>query len=132
MPSPQSGDRGTLNDWESFTLTNLVSDWSWDEFDRKPSLLTQPSGSTRRRKPPKAIQRALIDQYGSCCAYCDRYLIPGEYRWDHVIPYAYLGENPDDNWALSCHDCNSRKGSMVFSSLEDARLYLMAGAGVSA
>lgn len=101
-----------------------MPNWTWEEFDRKPSALTQSIGATRRRKPPKAIQRELIDLQQSQCAYCDEYLIPSEYRWDHVTPYAYLGANPADNWALACQECNGKKGSLMFGSREEVRKYL--------
>ncbi len=94
------------------------------DYERRPSLLTTSNGAGRKRRPPKRIQQMILKRNGSLCAYCDAYLLPAEYTWDHITPYAYLGANPDNNWALACRRCNSRKGSLVFASAADARDYL--------
>jgi 5-methylcytosine-specific restriction endonuclease McrA len=98
------------------------------EYEARPSVFEISIGhSARRRKPPKRIQDQIIAEQGLRCKYCYRSVGPDSPlrpHWDHFIPYAYCGGNPDDNWILSCHVCNAVKGSKVFDSVEDVREYI--------
>jgi 5-methylcytosine-specific restriction endonuclease McrA len=101
-----------------------MSSFTLDEYERRPSMLTTSFGASRRRKPPKVIQRRLLEEYGNCCAYCDTRVSGQMIHWDHFVSYAYLGTNPDDNWVLACARCNLIKGSMIFGSIDEVREYV--------
>lgn len=90
--------------------------------------------SGRRKKPPKKIQKQLIEKQENKCFYCNMeigslYMRKGKVKmtiihWDHLVPFAYLQGNPNNNWVLSCNVCNICKGSKVFETVEDAKDYL--------
>ena len=98
---------------EAFTLA---------EYERHANLLHTSNGGRRRRKPPKSVQDSIIARTGGRCEYCHLSVIGSRLRlhWDHFVPYAYLGDNPDENWILSCHVCNGIKGPMMFDTMDDA------------
>lgn len=89
----------------------------------------------RRKKPsPKTMVTLLMEQ-DNCCTYCGHKFGTGvfspkrgltwlEVNWDHFIPYTWSRKNDEDNWVVSCQICNQLKGSLLFTSIDDARKYL--------
>lgn len=84
-----------------------------------------------RRSPQAATRRRRFKAQGGRCLYC---LLPIGTRvrrgarivaltahWDHFVPFAYLAQNPDANWVLSCQVCNAIKSERMFDTLETAR-----------
>lgn len=45
-------------------------------------------------------------------------------HWDHLVPYAWMNANEDHNFVAACHVCNLIKGSMMFQTVEEARVYV--------
>lgn len=33
---------------------------------------------------------------------------------DHIVPYSFGGRNHDSNYALTCRECNRRKGNKIW------------------
>ncbi len=89
---------------------------------------------TIRSLPPRSERTAILRQQQDRCFYCDRLFGSIIYRgpkevvlrlcWDHVIPWVYSLSNRTQNFVASCHVCNSLKGSLMFNSYDDARLFL--------
>lgn len=87
-----------------------------------------------RRKPRESLQRSILERQGGCCLYCERafgtVVVYGKklttlrLNWDHLVPFAYAQSNDDSNFVAACHICNSRKGSRIFATLDDAKVYL--------
>lgn len=82
------------------------------------------------------MQADTLDAQGNRCLYCGlefgwplyrrRYGVEIlEVNWDHRIPYAYLQDNPADNWVAACHVCNAYKGSLIFPTLAGIRLHII-------
>ena len=69
-----------------------------------------------RKRPTIKIQAIqLIEQEGRCF-YCNSSLYGDRIEWDHLIPYAYSGTNPDNNWIAACELCNGKKSDKIFSN----------------
>lgn len=54
--------------------------------------------------------RALVEQYGGCCAYCGA---ATEMTEDHRVPLARGGTNDIENIIPACLPCNCRKHTMT-------------------
>lgn len=64
------------------------------------------------------------DKTKGCCAYCGTLKNPyrePSYDIDHIISKKNLGSNDIENLFLSCHHCNTQKGS---KTIEQYREYL--------
>jgi len=109
-----------------------------DQYVRKRvSTETQ----TFRRLSPKA-KREILDSQGNRCIYCDiefgtLYFNPKKGRdveatpsFDHFQPWAMVKSNIADNYVAACVSCNSTKGSKIFDTLEQARLYILERRGL--
>jgi len=88
----------------------------------------------RRRRPSPGERREILDQQGNLCLYCDREfgsnvlkknrLIQLRVEWDHIVPYCYSQNNYLYNFVAACQICNGLKGSMMFDSLEQTKVYI--------
>jgi 5-methylcytosine-specific restriction endonuclease McrA len=92
------------------------------------------SGENCRVRPPLSLRRAVLEsQYGKCF-YCFRLLggwipylgkaVQLRLNWDHLVPYSYLNGNPLANFVAACHICNRYKSSLMFQTVEEARVYI--------
>jgi len=87
-----------------------------------------------RKLPPRDLAEAILIEQRGCCLYCllplDGWIYLGvnsidlTLNWDHMKPYVYLQDNPDDNWAAACQICNSIKNDLHFVTLEEARKHI--------
>lgn len=59
-----------------------------------------------------AVKRLFGNRKRRPCAYCGRVLTAEAATFDHVRPLSAGGYDKTKNGAISCRDCNSRKGSM--------------------
>jgi len=64
------------------------------------------------------------------CQYCGRDGLASLDDWhnlttDHFIPSKHGGMDEEKNLITCCHYCNLIKGKKVFSSLEEARKYIL-------
>lgn len=78
-----------------------------------PSLLKKKRDAFERKKKTPAFKRWRAYQYkvvqrGLCC-YCKR-PIRGVWVTDHIIPLFRGGTSAYKNLAISCWDCNEKKG----------------------
>ena len=100
------------------------------------TLLWPTLGAMLPRKPPPTdLQVALLMEQDNRCLYCGLEFGTSvwvkarettlEVNWDHMIPYAYVGTNPPDNWAAACQLCNGYKSDLIFASLDDIRAYIL-------
>ena len=53
---------------------------------------------------------SLMERDSKRCIYCLKHVTPEKCVLDHIVPLARAGDNSYRNIAVSCHDCNSRKG----------------------
>lgn len=94
--------------------------------------ISQPCGM--RRLPPLVLQKEIIAKQNNCCIYCDikfgetyyklnRCLV-SKIHWDHLVPFAYLQDNPYTNWVASCNVCNHIKSSRIFETIDEAKNYV--------
>ncbi len=88
-------------------------------------VLFGPAPDISREEAMKVFKR---DQFK--CRYCgldglnvfDHWLV---LTIDHVHPRAHGGSRKMDNLATACRPCNLIKGKRVFSSLEEAKQYVL-------
>ncbi len=71
-------------------------------------------------------QLDILQSQGGRCIYCFKEISHdmGNLHFDHFIPYSYCGSNEEDNFVASCAECNLRKGSKIFDSIADARVFI--------
>lgn len=87
-----------------------------------------------RLLPPIQVRRTLLREQDNKCLYCcrrfgtqvwrGRKVIVLSVAWDHKVPFAYAQNNGLENFVAACQICNRLKGSIMFYSLEEARVYL--------
>lgn len=85
----------------------------------------------KKRQPDVRTREAILIAQRGRCLYCMKPLDGSVFRhgkkialqlnWDHMVPYAYLGSNPGDNWAAACQVCNMIKDANHFISLQECR-----------
>lgn len=66
----------------------------------------QPSYDDLRGEPKKAVVRALLEEQGELCCYCERRLMPGDFHIEHFRPQSAPGVDPLDfsNMLCSCQN----------------------------
>jgi 5-methylcytosine-specific restriction endonuclease McrA len=89
-----------------------------------------------RRRPTPTERKQILEDQNHCCLYCERRLgswvlrknkqVRLRLHWDHMVPFSYQQNNSMSNFVAACHLCNMHKHSMIFSTLEEARIYLVA------
>lgn len=57
------------------------------------------------------IRNAVVDTYGSVCAYCGERQLRDDLEMDHVIPISNYGSRDARNIVPACRSCNSMKRS---------------------
>ncbi len=62
--------------------------------------------------------------FGSLCTYRGK-LIKITRHFDHIIPVAYQTDNSTPNVVAACSKCNMWKSSRIFSSIEEAKTFLL-------
>ena len=87
-----------------------------------------------KQHPGNAAKRQILASQEGCCFYCGLEFgssitcgtktIILALHWDHVIPYAYCRHNKSENFVAACHVCNQIKGSLVFTTIEEAIQYI--------
>ena len=89
-----------------------------------------------RRSIDRGILDRIIKSQGDLCAYCllpfgtvvetkRRGTVVQMPVGDHFIPWVADGRTVESNIVASCSQCNMIKGSIVFDSLEAARLMIL-------
>jgi len=79
------------------------------------SRLPYKKGGVPRATSVAVFMKARISDDTAPCHYCGVRLRPKD-KWvlDHKIPLAKGGTSTEDNFLLSCFDCNSRKRNMDY------------------
>jgi hypothetical protein len=107
------------------------------DLDWRIPVYARDGGATAgvRRGPRPAAKRRALRLQGGRCLYCQlpigtrvrRHSQPVALvaNWDHFVPFAYLAQNPDANWVLSCQVCNGIKSSRIFQTVEAARAVIL-------
>lgn len=88
----------------------------------------------RRANLPASVKREKLKQQGYRCFYCDRAFGSIVHRrgksvrlrvhYDHIVPHAYSYNNDSGNFVAACHVCNGLKQDFMFSTIEEAQLFL--------
>ncbi len=73
---------------------------------------------------PAALRRLVEERAKSCCEYCLLHVDDSYYAHhiDHVVAEKHGGQTDADNLALSCAECNLRKGTDLTSLTSSGRL----------
>ncbi|HEY7589206.1 MAG TPA: hypothetical protein VIB49_10755 [Thermoplasmata archaeon] len=89
-----------------------------------------------RRTPSADEKRQILEIQGGRCLYCQRLfntpvvrkdrLIWLKVNWDHWIPYSYSQNNYPYNFVAACQICNGIKSNLMFTSTDEARVYVQA------
>lgn len=99
-----------------------------------PARFRRMSESPPRSVPSREDQRLILAIQENRCFYCQRLFGSVVYiknrrrvlsvNWDHMVPWSYSGDNSPKNFVAACRLCNSWKGSIMFQSVDEARVYL--------
>lgn len=98
---------------------------NWDqEFKIRKKRESETAGRRQpiSRKDKERILRHQLHQ----CVYCGQNFgrrVHVEY--DHFIPIVFSGDNNRLNIVASCRECNRIKTDHLFSSIEEARVYIL-------
>jgi len=87
-----------------------------------------------RRQPTAEEKGLILELQENCCLYCQRRFDSAVIRkgklswlrvtWDHVVPFSYSQNNSAVNFVAACQICNGIKGSLMFVTIEEARVYI--------
>lgn len=87
-----------------------------------------------RRYPSKSERERLLQEFGHCCAYCNRafgtfFYTRNQRRrvklaWDHCLPFMYSQNNKSTNFLPACYVCNGYKSDLVFQTLDEVKIYV--------
>lgn len=96
-----------------------------------------------RRIPKKDKEEALkLQNY--VCVYCGADLMgftwnrrgkhwsPVKTHYDHFVPWTYSQDSSLSNIVAACSKCNHVKSSLVFNTLDEARVYILGKRGLLA
>lgn len=93
------------------------------------------TGAGRRKAPPAAIRRDVLDTQRDRCLYCGHQFgtiirrgtrtLSLRLNWDHFIPYSYGLTNAGNNWVAACHVCNGIKSNRMFETVSRAKQYIL-------
>jgi len=135
------GRVGMLRDYcEYCERTALIIDGRLACCDRTANL-NQSIKSLKReavtfdvRRLNKYQREYILEKQERACFYCSKPFgiacfhygreIKIKCNFDHIIPMAYQGDNSLPNIVAACQKCNAWKSDLIFTSLEEARLYL--------
>lgn len=74
----------------------------------------------RKKTFSKKLAEDLLKKQNNKCNACGCKIGTSDsmvgYEFDHIIPFSFLDNNPDDNWQLLCPRCNYIAGNKVFHS----------------
>lgn len=140
---PESGGKGASPEGAQIRQPEHAEEACADEMSLRQREIGSrftygQGGGAKRRKPGKVIRDRILRRQDDRCLYCGHRFGDTVWRrgrqvtlmlnWDHLVPYAYLAANPDDNWVAACHVCNGIKSSLIFQSVEEARDHILARA----
>ena len=82
-----------------------------------------------------ADKDAILSNQDYRCFYCERPIGSTLFRkgkavrlkveYDHVTPFVFNADNKLPNFVAACHICNGHKSSKIFSSVDEAKIYLI-------
>ena len=84
------------------------------------------SPENRRRPITPTQKREQLAKQGNRCLYCGTEFYPGvPIHWDHFVPFNYSQDNSCKNYVAACQPCNSIKHTRFFTTVEEAREYIL-------
>ncbi|GGM07028.1 hypothetical protein GCM10010099_23800 [Streptomyces cinereus] len=108
---------------------------STNEDWRIPVYARGAGGGEQRKAPQPATKKRLRALQLGRCLYCQLPIgarvrrngrtVALTAHWDHFVPFAYLAQNPDANWVLSCQVCNGIKSDRMFQTVGEARAVVL-------
>ena len=69
----------------------------------------------KRPKVSKAKRKRIFQRDKGICVYCGKQLKMDNFWIDHIKPLSRGGNNEDYNLAVSCCECNRKKGTKTAS-----------------
>lgn len=92
--------------------------------ERVSAVEAQWMAAARFRRPRVSPEqrRRIFARDGGRCRYCRRHLTLELATVDHLTPRARGGGDEEDNLALCCRTCNSRKGDATLEEAEKRQL----------
>jgi 5-methylcytosine-specific restriction endonuclease McrA len=81
-------------------------------------------GTKRKSIVNKKIVQQLYELQEKQCAYCYCDLENTAYEVEHIVPISFGGTNNLANLVISCKSCNSKAGSLIFSSFQSKQAYV--------
>lgn len=92
------------------------------------------TGEVKRRPPRIGLRRAL-ERQGNICLYCQipigteilrgSRIVRLRRNFDHFVPHSYISRNPDADFVIACHVCNYVKCNNMFTTIDEARAYVL-------
>lgn len=122
-------------DW-AFVLDGIMVCCGFKRPRITPKIYRGSIATGRRQRPSSEEQGLILSSQRGRCFYCGsvfgdvarhekmvkaRLLLP---VWDHVEPFIWQSNNQTMNFVAACWLCNGIKGSLIFSTPEEAVEYV--------
>ena len=104
----------------------LCCNLAWTPPDKLRSKKKRMCEASDRRSQPSNIDKLRILEYqNNQCLYCGATLGSGvSIEYDHFQPYSFSGSCSGNVFVAACSRCNGLKSSLMFRSVEDARIHI--------
>lgn len=97
----------------------------WDQGFKIRKKRESETAGRRVSISPKDKANILRHQLRQCI-YCGHVFGKrARVEYDHFIPFAFSGDNNKLNIIAACRECNRIKSASLFSSIEEARVYIL-------
>lgn len=67
-----------------------------------------------RKNFDSPYREQLVKRQRGRCAVCHARITAKDSHLDHIVPWAYVGDNLNDNHQMLCGTCNERKGTAAY------------------
>jgi 5-methylcytosine-specific restriction endonuclease McrA len=96
-----------------------------EDYGKRFTKKRESEGSLVRGHLSARAQKEIIGFQAGECVYCGTIFGKKNHPvFDHFVCFVSSGDNSIHNFVASCGKCNSIKGSLIFKTIEEARVYI--------